>query len=65
MCKASLAASFLGYDKDDSGNLVINEAQAAIVRRIYQEFLDGYGTFQIAKRLTNEKVPMAYGGKIK
>ena len=42
---------------------MINEAQAAIVRRIYQEFLDGYGTFQIARRLTDEKVPMAFGGK--
>ncbi len=54
---------FLGYDKDDDGNLVINETRAAIVRRIYQEFLDGYGTFQIAKHLTGEKAPMAYGGK--
>ena len=54
---------FLGYDKDENGRLVINEAQAAIVRRIYQEFLDGYGAFQIAKRLTRECIPMAYGGK--
>jgi len=57
------SGKFLGYDKDQEGNLVINEAQAAIVRRIYQEFLDGYGTFQIARRLTDEKVPMAFGGK--
>ena len=57
------SGKFLGYDKDKDGNLIINEAQAAIVRRIYQDFLDGYGTFQIARRLTDEKVPMAYGGK--
>ncbi len=54
---------FLGYDKDKYGNLEINEEQAAIVRRIYKEFLDGYGTYQIAKRLTEEKIPMVYGGK--
>lgn len=57
------SGKFLGYDKDQNGNLIINPAQAEIVRRIYQEFLDGYGTFQIARRLTDEKVPMAFGGK--
>jgi site-specific DNA recombinase len=57
------SGKFLGYDKDEDGNLVINEEQAAIVRRIYQEFLDGYGTFQIARRLTAENVPTAHGGK--
>ena len=56
------SGKFLGYNKDENG-LVINEAQAVTVRRIYQEFLDGYGVFQIASRLTKEKVPMAYGGK--
>ena len=54
---------FLGYGKDKAGNLEINEEQAAIVRRIYQEFLDGYGTFQIAKRLSEEKIPTTYDGK--
>lgn len=63
LIKSIPSGKFLGYDKDQDGNLVINEAQAAIVRRIYQEFLVGYGTFQIAKRLTAEKVPTAYGGK--
>jgi len=53
------SGKFLGYDKDKDGNLIINEAQAVIVKRIYQDFLDGYGTYQIAKRLTDEKVPMA------
>jgi DNA invertase Pin-like site-specific DNA recombinase len=57
------SGKFLGYDKDEDGSLIINEEQAAIVRRIYQEFLDGYGTFQIARRLTAENVPMSHGGK--
>lgn len=57
------SGKFLGYDKDKTGHLVINEEQAVIVRRIYREFLDGYGTYQIAERLTSEKVPMAHGGK--
>ncbi len=61
--KSIPSGKFLGYDKDEDGNLIINEEQAKVVRRIYQEFLDGFGTFQIAKRLTTEKVLMAYGGK--
>lgn len=44
-------AKFLGYDKDKGGNLVINEKQAKIVRRIYKEFLDGKGANRIAKDL--------------
>lgn len=61
--KSVPCGKFLGYDKDENGNLVINPEQAETVRRIYREFLDGYGTFQIARHLTSEKIPMAYGGK--
>ncbi|MFD3014250.1 recombinase family protein, partial [Streptococcus agalactiae] len=32
---------FMGYDVDDKGELVINEAEAQIVRRIFQLYLDG------------------------
>ena len=42
---------FLGYDKDKNGNLVVNEKQAKIVRRIYKEFLDGKGANRIARDL--------------
>jgi site-specific DNA recombinase len=42
---------FLGYDKDREGNLIINEEQAAIVRRIYKDYLSGLGVFRIAKGL--------------
>ena len=46
-----------GYDKiDKSGRLKINNNQAEIVRRIYKEFLNGKGTYQIAKMLTHEQV---------
>jgi DNA invertase Pin-like site-specific DNA recombinase len=42
---------FLGYDKDESGNLIVNKDQAKIVRQIYTEFLDGKGANRIAKDL--------------
>ena len=46
-----------GYKKvDKSGKLVIDEVQAEVVRRIYNEFLNGKGTYQISKMLTQEKV---------
>ena len=53
---------FLGYDRGEDGNLVINEEQAAIVRRIYGMFLQGRSPFAIAKALTEEGIPTP-GGK--
>lgn len=47
---------FLGYDKDASGNMVIDEEQAEVVRRIFHEFLEGKGTPTIAKKLTEDGV---------
>ena len=58
------ATKFLGYDKDKNGNLVINEKQAKIVRRIYREFLDGKGANRIARDLEKDRVPN-WNGKAK
>lgn len=38
--------------KDEEGNLIINEKQAKIVRRIYKDYLDGKG-------LVSPKIPPA------
>ena len=55
--KYSLAySSFLGYDKGLNGELVVNEKQAVIVRRIYDDFLSGLTPYTIAKRLTEEGI---------
>ena len=51
---------FLGYDKV-RGKLVINEAQAGIVRRIYRDFLDGYSPEMIAGDLRREGVVSGTG----
>ena len=53
--------SLLGYDKDEEGNLVINEGQASTVRRIYKEFLEGWTPAEIAKRLNEEDIPGVHG----
>ena len=53
---------FLGYDRGEDGNLVINEEQAETVRRIYGLFLQGRSPHAIAKLLTAEGIPSP-GGK--
>ena len=58
------ATKFLGYDKNQNGNLVINEKQAKIVRRIYTEFLDGKGANRIARELERDRV-QNWNGKAK
>ena len=52
---------FLGYDKDKDGNLVINPAQAEIVRYVYRSFLEGNGPGVIARRLRDAGVPGVMG----
>ena len=42
---------FLGYTKDENGNLIIEPKQAEVVKRIYREYLEGYSMDKIAKGL--------------
>lgn len=52
-----IAVPPFGYKKiNKSGDLEIDEVAADIVRRIFREFLNGKGTYQIAKLLNNEKI---------
>ena len=55
---------FLGYDRGDDGNLMVNEEQAKIVRKIYGYFLQGRSPYQIAKLLTEEGIPTPGGKKV-
>ncbi len=52
---------FLGYTKDENGNLIIEPEEAKIVRRIYYEFLNGASLRDIAQSL--EKDGIKTGGK--
>ena len=42
---------FLGYTKDEEGNLVIDPEQAEVVKRIYREYLEGYSMDKIVAGL--------------
>lgn len=47
-----LTPPLLGYDKDEDGNLIINESEASIVRLIFFMYLYGYTCSKIAEFLT-------------
>ena len=48
-----------GYlrDREDKQKWIVDEAAAVIVRRIFNMVIEGYGVTQIARTLTEEKVP--------
>lgn len=52
---------FLGYTKDDDGKLVIEPAQAEIVRRIYREYLEGSSLRQIKESLEADGIKNGAG----
>lgn len=54
---------FLGYTKDEDGHLIIDEAQAAIVRRIYDDFLGGMSLKQIKAALEADGIRNGAGNK--
>lgn len=55
---------FLGYDKDENGELIINEEQAKVVRRIYEEYLSGKGIRAIGNGLEKDRI-LTGAGKLK
>ena len=48
---------FLGYDKDDDGKIIINEAEAKIVRLIYDMYIAGSSLKDIVNFLTENEIP--------
>lgn len=44
------------------GQIVVDEDQAAIVRRIYRDFLNGRGAYRIARALNDDGIPAVKGG---
>lgn len=55
---------FLGYDRGEHGELIVNEEEAVIVREIYKLFLSALTPHSIAKELTSRGIPTP-GGKVK
>ena len=53
--------NFMGYDKDEKGNLIINHEQANVVRYIFDRFLEGYSPEFISKELREQEIPGCTG----
>jgi DNA invertase Pin-like site-specific DNA recombinase len=47
---------FLGYTKDENGELVIVPEEAEVIKRIYKEFMEGKSDLKIAKGLENDGI---------
>lgn len=52
---------FLGYDKDDSGNLIINESEANTIRMIFNLYVAGKSYKEICEILISEKLTNGRG----
>lgn len=57
------AKRFLGYDLNQDGELVINPAEATIVKRIFRNYLCGMGAHRIAKNFNKEGIPTVTNSK--
>ena len=53
----TIASPAYGYQNDEHGNLIIHPEEAMIVRRIFDAYLGGKGSYTIAKELQAEGVP--------
>ena len=51
-----------GY-RSEHGQIVIHETEAAVVRDIFQAYLNGEGSMRIATRLREAKMPRRFGGE--
>ncbi len=56
-------ARFLGYDRGEGGNLVVNPEQAVTVKRIYSLFLQGKTPHGICQILMDDGIPSPSGKK--
>ena len=54
---------FLGYTKDENGQLIIEEEEAKVVKRIYREYLEGASLQEIGKGLEADGVLTGAGKK--
>lgn len=50
-----------GYYTNENGLLELDQKQAAVVRFIFDEYLDGKGVWRIAKSLNEQKIPTKTG----
>lgn len=52
---------FLGYDVNEEGKLVVNKAEAEIIKRIFKDYIGGKGSETIAKELQVDGIKTVTG----
>ena len=55
-----VAKGFLGYKYDEDRNLVIDEDEAAVVRKIYEMYTTGIGVSEIIRHLNSNNIKTTY-----
>lgn len=56
--------NLLGFDKDHLGQIIIVEEEANIIRYIYESYMGGSDTREIAQALTQARVPTVMGNHV-
>ena len=56
--------NFLGYDKDDTGRLIVNKKEAEVIKLIYKMYLLGNSTWKIKKELERLKIKTPAGKNV-
>ena len=52
---------FMGYTKDEDGNLIIVSEEAEVIKRIYREYLEGQSLVGIGRGLEKDGILTAAG----
>lgn len=56
--------AIMGYDTDEKGNIIVVEKEAEIIRFMFNAYLEGKSTTEIAAALTVAKVPTPKGKEV-
>lgn len=59
----TISSPAYGYVNDENGELVIQPEEAAVIRRIFEEYLGGKGSYVIARELQQEGIPTIRNSK--
>ena len=57
-------AQFYGFETMPNGDMVIDPAEAKIVRKVFTKYLEGKNVRQIAQWLTTKRIPTYKGGEV-
>ena len=63
LTKSITINGMMGF-RQNKGKITVVEDEAVIIRRIYKDFIDGYGYEEIAAKLSSEDIPTRMGKSV-